>query len=110
MQPIPQVFQASQPPFRLYNQNRQPRPWEDSLQNFKNITHSMIEQQNCTIDDLRNDMRAGFNLQAQLISSLKKMVGQLTYLVQTLAMIVENDKFPSQPVPNPKGVHKVNTS
>ncbi|KAK9205227.1 hypothetical protein WN943_015494 [Citrus x changshan-huyou] len=52
---IPQVPQASQPPFRPYNQNQnysQPRPWEDAFQNFKNVTHSMIEQQNRTIDGL----------------------------------------------------------
>ena len=45
MQPIPQISQASQPPFRSYNQNQnysQPRPWEDAFQNFKNVTHSTI--------------------------------------------------------------------
>ncbi|KAH9734823.1 hypothetical protein KPL71_017521 [Citrus sinensis] len=80
MQIIPQVPQASQPPFRPYNQNpncSQPRSWEDAFQNFKNLTHSTIEQQNRTIDELRNEMRAGFNSQAQSISNLEKMVGQL---------------------------------
>ena len=38
------------------------------------------------------------------------MVGQLASLVQTLAMIVEKGKFPSQPVPNPKGVREASTS
>ena len=38
------------------------------------------------------------------------MVGQLVSLVQTLAMTIEKGKFPSQPVPNPKGVHDVSTS
>ena len=64
MQPIPQVPQASQPPFRPYNENHnysQPRPWEDAFQNFKNLTYSTIEQQNRTIDELRNEMRASFN-------------------------------------------------
>ena len=64
MQPIPQVPQASQPLFRPYNQNQnysQLRPWEDAIHNFKNLTHSAIEQQNHTIDELRNEMRADFN-------------------------------------------------
>lgn len=65
----------------------------------------MLEQQNRTIDKLRNKIRAGINLQAQSISNLKKIVGQLTFLVQTLATNVEKDKFISQPVPNPKRVH-----
>ncbi|KAK9187629.1 hypothetical protein WN944_019027 [Citrus x changshan-huyou] len=113
MQPIPQIHQASQPPFRPYNHNQnysQPRPWEDAFQNFKNVTHSMIEQQNRTIDGLRNELRAGFNSQAQSVSSLEKIVGQLAFSVQTLAMTVEKGKFPSQPVPNPKGVHEASTS
>ncbi|KAH9688688.1 hypothetical protein KPL70_015210 [Citrus sinensis] len=113
MQQIPQVPQASQPPFRPYNQNQnysQPRPWEDAFQNFRNVTHSTIEQQNRTIDGLRNELRAGFNSQAQSVSSLEKMVGQLASSVQTLAMTVEKGKFPSQPVPNPKGVHEASTS
>ncbi|KAH9769487.1 Integrase catalytic domain-containing protein [Citrus sinensis] len=38
------------------------------------------------------------------------MVGQLVSSVQTLAMTVEKGKFPSQPVPNPKGVHEASTS
>ncbi|KAH9658022.1 hypothetical protein KPL70_023327 [Citrus sinensis] len=110
MQPIPQ---ASQPPFRPYNQNQnysQPRPCEDAFQNFKNVTHSTIEQQNRTIDGLRNELRAGFNSQAQSVSSLEKMVGQLASSVQTLAMTVEKGKFLSQLVPNPKGVHEESTS
>ena len=55
-------------------------------------------------------MRASFNSQAQSVSNLEKMVGQLASLVQTLAMTIEKGKFPSQPVPNPKGVHEVSTS
>ncbi|KAH9793911.1 hypothetical protein KPL71_004706 [Citrus sinensis] len=113
MQQIPQNPQASQPPFRPYNQNQnysQPKPWEDAFQNFKNVTHSTIEQQNRTIDGLRNELRAGFNSQAQSVSSLEKMVGQLASSVQTLAITVEKGKFPSQPVPNPKGVHEASTS
>ena len=55
-------------------------------------------------------MRAGFNSQAQSVSSLEKMVGQLASLVQILAMTVEKGRFLSQPVPNPKGVHEVSTS
>ncbi|KAK9175229.1 hypothetical protein WN944_027235 [Citrus x changshan-huyou] len=96
-----------------YNQNQnysQLKPWEDAFQNLKNLTHSTIEQQNRTIDKLRNEMRADFNSQAQSVSNLKKMVGQLASLVQTLTMIVEKRKFPSQPVPNPKGVHRASTS
>ncbi|KAH9780390.1 hypothetical protein KPL71_008058 [Citrus sinensis] len=92
IQQIPQVPQASQLPFRPYNQNQnysQPRPWEDAFQNFKNGTHSTIEQQNRTIDGLRNELRVGFNSQAQSVSSLEKMVGQLASSVQTLAMTVE---------------------
>lgn len=38
------------------------------------------------------------------------MVGQLAYLVETLAMTVENGKFPNQPMPNPKAKHEVITS
>ena len=39
------------------------------------------------------------------------MVGQLASSVQTLAIIVEKNKFPSQPVSNPKGlVNEVSTS
>ena len=38
------------------------------------------------------------------------MVGQLALSVQTLAITVEKDKFPSQPVPNPKEVHEASTS
>ena len=113
MQPIPQIPQAFQPPFRPYNQNQnysQPKQWEDAFQNFKNVTHSTIEQQNRTIDGLRNELRACFNSQAQSVSSLEKMVGQLASSVQTLAMTVEKGKFPSQPVPNPKGVHEASTS
>ena len=113
MQPIPQVPQASQPPFRPCNQNQnytQPRPWEDSFQNLKNLTHSTIEQQNRTIDGLRNELRAGFNSQAQLVSSLEKTVEQLASSVQSLAMTVEKGKFPSQPMSNFKGVHEVSTS
>ncbi|KAH9801431.1 hypothetical protein KPL71_001027 [Citrus sinensis] len=111
--PIPQNSQASQPPFRPYNQNQnysQPRPWEDAFQNFRNVTHSTIEQQNRTIDGLRNELKAGFNSQAQSVSSLERMVRQLAFSVQTLAMTVEKGKFPSQPVPNPKGVHEASTS
>ena len=63
-----------------------------------------------TIDELRNEMRVGFNSQAQSVSNFEKMVGQLASSVQTLAMTVEKDKFLSQPVPNPKGVHEVSTS
>ena len=37
-------------------------------------------------------------------------MGQLASSVQTLAMTVEKGKFPSEPVPNPKGVHEVSTS
>ena len=70
----------------------------------------MIKQQNRTIDELRNEMRVGFNSQAQSVSNLKKMVGQLASSVQTLAMIVEKGKFPSQQVPNPKEVHDVSIS
>ena len=113
MQPIPQVPQVSQLPFRPYNHNTnysQPRPWEDSFQNFKNHTNSTIEQQNRTIDELRNEMRTGFNSQTQLDLNLEKMVGQLASSIQTLAITVEKDKFPSQPVPNLKRVHKVSTS
>ena len=55
-------------------------------------------------------MRTDFNSQAQSISNLEKMVGQLTSLVQTLAITVVKDKFPNQPVPNPKGVDEVSTS
>ena len=71
MQQIPQVSQASYPLFRPYNQNQnysQPRPWEDAFQNFKNVTHSTIEQLNRTIDGLRNELRAGFNSQAQSVN------------------------------------------
>ena len=70
----------------------------------------MIEQQNRIIDEIRNEMRACFNSQAQSVSSLEKMVGQLASSVQTLAMTVEKGKFPSQLVSNPKGVHEVSTS
>ncbi|KAK9225734.1 hypothetical protein WN943_010778 [Citrus x changshan-huyou] len=73
MQPIPQVAQASQPPFRPYNQNSnysKPRPWEDAFQNFKNLTHSMIEQQNRTIDELRKEMRQHGEVEA--IMTLRK--------------------------------------
>ncbi|KAK9187298.1 hypothetical protein WN944_018690 [Citrus x changshan-huyou] len=38
------------------------------------------------------------------------MMGQLASSVQTLAIIVEKGKFPSQPVPNLKGVHEASTS
>ena len=55
-------------------------------------------------------MRVGFNSQAQSVSNLKKMVGQLTSSVQTLAMIIEKGKFPSQPVPNSKEVHEASIS
>ncbi|KAK9222119.1 hypothetical protein WN944_010551 [Citrus x changshan-huyou] len=55
-------------------------------------------------------MRAGFNSQAQSVSSLEKMVGQLASSVQTLAMIIEKGKFPRQPVPNPKGIYEASTS
>ena len=113
MQLIHQVPQASQPPFRLYNQNQnysQPRPWGDAFQNFRNVTHFTIEQQNHTIDELRNEMRAGFNSQAQSISSLEKMVGQLASSVQTLTMIAEKGKFLSQPMSNSKRMHEVSTS
>ena len=55
----------------------------------------MIEQQNHTIDELWNEMRAGFNSQTQSVSNLEKMVGQLASSVQTLAMNVEKGKFPS---------------
>ena len=55
-------------------------------------------------------MRVGFNSQGQSISSLEKMVGQLTSSIQTLAMTVEKDKFPSQLGFNPKEVHDASTS
>ena len=55
-------------------------------------------------------MRAYFNSQAQSVSNLEKMVGQLASSVQTLAMTIEKSNFPSQPVPNPKGVYKERTS
>ncbi|KAH9698867.1 hypothetical protein KPL71_024159 [Citrus sinensis] len=109
----PSPLELRMPPFRPYNQNQnysQLRPWEDAFQNLKNLTHSTIEQQNRTIDKLRNEMRADFNSQAQSVSNLKKMVGQLASLVQTLTITVEKSKFSSQPVPNPKGVHGASTS
>ncbi|KAK9187542.1 hypothetical protein WN944_018939 [Citrus x changshan-huyou] len=90
---------------RMTNDNK----WRRA-NNFKNLTHSTIEQQNRTIDELQNEMRVDFNSQAQSISNLEKMVGQLASSVQTLAMTVEKDKFPSQPVPNPKGVHEASIS
>ena len=52
-------------------------------------------------------MRVSTNSHAQLISNLKMMVGQLVFPIQTLAMTVKKDKFLSQLVPNPKGVHEV---
>ncbi|KAH9686257.1 hypothetical protein KPL70_014303 [Citrus sinensis] len=52
----------------------------------------------------------GFNSQAQSVSILEKIVGQLASSVQTLAMTVKKGKFPSQRVPNPKGVHEASTS
>ena len=55
-------------------------------------------------------MRVGFNSQAQSVSNLEKIVGQLASSVQTLVMTVEKCKFLSQPVPNSKGVHEVSTS
>ena len=55
-------------------------------------------------------MKAGFNSQAQSVSSLEKVVGQLASSVQTLAMTVEKGKFSSQLVPNPKGVREASTS
>ena len=70
MQSIPQVPQASQPPNYF-----EPKRWDDAFQNFKNLTHSTIEQQNRTIDELQNEMRAGFNSQTQSISNLKEMMG-----------------------------------
>lgn len=38
---------------------------------------AVLEQQNCTIEELRNERRMGINSQAQLIFNLKTMVGQL---------------------------------
>ena len=55
-------------------------------------------------------MRTSFNSQAQLVSNLEKMVGQLASSIQNSAMTVEKGKFPSQPVLNPKGVNEVSTS
>ncbi|KAK9211965.1 hypothetical protein WN943_001344 [Citrus x changshan-huyou] len=52
-------------------------PMQPIPQNLKNLTHSTIEQQNRTIDGLRNELRADFNSQAQSVSSLEKIVGQL---------------------------------
>ncbi|KAK9190504.1 hypothetical protein WN943_019110 [Citrus x changshan-huyou] len=72
-------------------------PMQPIPQNFKNVTHSTIEQQNRKIDKLRNEMRAGFNSQAQSVSNLEKMVGHLASSVQILAITVEKDKFLSQP-------------
>ena len=37
-------------------------------------------------------------------------MGQFASSVQTLAMNVEKSKFPSQPMPNPKGVHEASVS
>ena len=55
-------------------------------------------------------MDGGFNSQAQSISNLENIVGQLTFSVQTLTMIVEKGKFPRQLVPNLKSVYEVSTS
>ncbi|KAH9744096.1 hypothetical protein KPL70_003541 [Citrus sinensis] len=74
MQQIPQV---SQPPFIPYNQNQnysQPRPWEDAFQNFRNVTHSTIEQQNRTIDELRNEMRVVDNKVEMLVTKENQIV------------------------------------
>ena len=38
------------------------------------MTHSTLEQQNRTIDKLRNKMRVAINSQAQSVSNLEKMV------------------------------------
>ncbi|GMN51263.1 hypothetical protein TIFTF001_020418 [Ficus carica] len=38
------------------------------------------------------------------------MMGQLATSVQNLAVNIEKGRFPSQPLPNPKGVHGVGTS
>ena len=69
----------------------------------------MIKEQNHTIDELRNEMRVCFYSQAQSVSNLENMVGQLDSSVQTLPMTVEKGKFSSQPVPNPKGVHEASS-
>ena len=54
-------------------------------------------------------MRTNHASHSQSISNIEKMIGQLASTVQNLVTNIEKGKFPSQPLPNPKGVHEVGT-
>ncbi|KAL2512794.1 Uncharacterized protein Adt_18394 [Abeliophyllum distichum] len=93
-----------------FNQNvAQPTPWEEAIQKLTKATQAALEHQNHTIAEFKNEVRASQNLQAQSISNLENMMGQLASSVQQLATNIEKGKFPSQPFPNPKGVHNTGT-
>lgn len=76
---------------------------DKAIQKLQKSTQAVIVQQNHTIADLHYEMRTNHNSQAQSI-------GTVSYSVQNLAVNIEKGRFPSQPLPNPKGVHGVGTS
>ena len=59
---------------------------------------------------IENEMRANQNSQAQSHSNMKKMIGQPGSLVHNLIVSIEKGKFLSQPLPNPRGVHEIDSS
>lgn len=57
--------------------------------------------------ELRNEVRATQNSQPQQIQSMSNLVrvmGQLASSIQNIAVSIEKEKFPNQPILNPKGV------
>ena len=58
-------------------------------------TQAALEQQNHTIAEMQNEMRANQNSQAQSNSNMGKMIGQLASLVHYLIVSIEKGKFSS---------------
>ncbi|KAL2454712.1 RT RNaseH 2 domain-containing protein [Abeliophyllum distichum] len=104
---------AGQAPRQTTNQFNpnfaQPKPWEEAIQKLTKATQAALEHQNHTITEFKNEVRTSQNSQAQSISNMENMMGQLASSVQQLATTIEKGKFPSQPYPNPKGVHNIGT-
>ena len=71
---------------------RQQSSWEESLKTFMQSTSQAIQE-----------IKSSTHLNTQAISKLENQVGQLAAQVGER----EKGKFPSQPIPNPKGQYAI---
>lgn len=93
--PQNQFSSSSQSTPQFVAQPRQQSSLEESLKAFMQSTQQAIQE-----------MRSSTQMNTQAISKLENQVGQLATHVGER----EKGKFPSQPVPNPKGQYGINNS